>query len=600
MVHAKLLTLLAAATLLTACFDVTRDGINGGQVGFLCRSADDCVEGFGCNIPANSPDGLGVCQKATSSQCYDGDSDGFFAGIGCESVDRADCDDTNPQVSPGGVEVCNGIDDNCDGEIDANVAADGSVNPMADGERYRECPKQIGICSGARVECTDGAFPACVTGNGYPANFEPNETSCDGIDNDCDAAADEDCECVPGSVSTCVYTVLRDDVERTAVGQCERGLQFCINGVRSECLAAPAVANAGALVDCSADRSVCGAGSFCVDEALEPNEDLADGCERVCGAGEIPAEDNCVLNAAATTCTRSVCRTTQDAGACTDDAGCDNGFACVQAVCRRINVAPTDELCNGLDDNCDGMVDNKTGISGAEVCSQCPFNMVKVEAVTPSGAAADVCVDLYEASRPDATSDDQGQFGYHAQSVAGVLPWTGVTAEEATAACQGEDYYDYFKPGPRPIKSKRLCSYFEYEQACGGVNGDPNSDYAYPYSTSRAGDQFVAGACNDASSADGLQPTGTSTCGFDFQTAAGDIVTTYDMVGNAAEWVRGPGSNLIAGGSYLETPSAATRTRSGSPTRSGPVLSCTDLSLAPAAADSAEDIGFRCCTAVTP
>ena len=113
---------------------------------------------------------------------------------------------------------------------------------------------------------------------------------CDGIDNDCDAAADEDCECVPGSVSTCVYTVLRDDVERTAVGQCERGLQFCINGVRSGCLAAPAVASGGALIDCSADRAVCGAGSFCVDEALEPNEDLADGCERVCAAGEIPAE----------------------------------------------------------------------------------------------------------------------------------------------------------------------------------------------------------------------------------------------------------------------------------------------------------------------
>ena len=59
-------------------------------------------------------------------------------------------------------------------------------------------------------------------------------------------------------------------------------------------------------------------------------------------------------------------------------------------------------------------------------------------------------------------------------------------------------------------------------------------------------------------------------------------------------------SSEILASSYLETPSAATRTRSGSPTRSGPVLSCTDLSLAPAAADSAEDIGFRCCTAVTP
>jgi uncharacterized delta-60 repeat protein len=60
--------------------------------------------------------------------CYaDGDGDGFGAGnpipgnapcSGALKILGTDCDDTNPAVRPGGTEVCNGIDDDCDSVID--------------------------------------------------------------------------------------------------------------------------------------------------------------------------------------------------------------------------------------------------------------------------------------------------------------------------------------------------------------------------------------------------------------------------------------------------------------------------------------------------
>ncbi len=61
-----------------------------------------------------------------SGPCVDRDGDGY--GSGCAA--GPDCDDTNREIHPGAMELCDGLDDNCDGRNDGD-GADGGVDPLA-------------------------------------------------------------------------------------------------------------------------------------------------------------------------------------------------------------------------------------------------------------------------------------------------------------------------------------------------------------------------------------------------------------------------------------------------------------------------------------
>ncbi|MEW6714269.1 MAG: DUF2341 domain-containing protein [Nitrospirota bacterium] len=107
-------------------------------------------------------------------QCTDSDSDGYAAEGGpCGEID---CNDSNPAIHPGATEICDGVDNDCDQQIDDDLTA-----PLND--------LQAGVCSGSVKTCngTGGWM------NNYNsiANYESAEITCDALDNDCDDETDE-------------------------------------------------------------------------------------------------------------------------------------------------------------------------------------------------------------------------------------------------------------------------------------------------------------------------------------------------------------------------------------------------------------------------
>jgi hypothetical protein len=567
-------------------------GVDEG-FGFSCASDDDCVPGFFCAGLDQLQDGeTGRCvsDDAPGTGCVDNDNDSFFA-IGCTEVaaNQLDCDDNNAEINPGAEEICDGIDNNCNcdrtsGDTNADQVVCGSDDDGVDEDLPpRNCALRAGVCAGASIECINGTYPIaqCDQFGAYPDTFERgDETLCDGLDNNCDGQVDEgDCDCQLDNLAA------RECGRDT--GSCTRGITVCEEDAsRSTCLSA--IAN----YVCE-DGTACVPGSDCDDDSLCAPETCT--ADEDCTAQENgycveelvnvveSIYDSCAPGSSERNCPRSVCRYLEGIDSCTTSEDCDTDQVCIAGACQVGNIAPlATDICNGIDDDCDGTIDSP---GPRNPCGQCPYNSLLANVNNRSQPF--ICIDRYEASRPDATATDAGSFDLYSTSEVGVIPWTGLSSDDANTACSGRPYNDAVGiTGRLAIATKRLCNSTEWQQGCGGIAG---LNRLYPYADTTSQDDFQEGTCIDGSrGVEGPQRTGTATeCCYAPNESFPDS-PTCDMVGNVAEWVRSPGQlPVLAGGSYQDTDPGILSCGNGTSYQAAPDVDSFD---------GLDTIGFRCCT----
>ncbi|HRI63790.1 MAG TPA: MopE-related protein, partial [Polyangium sp.] len=355
-------------------------------------------------------------------------------GTGACHVSVNNCANGNPQMCvPGnpGTETCNGIDDDCDIDVDEDLGT-------------TSCG--VGACLATVPACTSGQPTPCVPGM-------PSPEACDGIDNDCNGAVDNGnpggggpcmtgnmgvCaagtnQCVGGQI-VCAQTTTSspevcDNLDNdcngtvddnpaqvgtpcmtTLPGVCTAGTRACTNGMLvcvSNTMASPEVCdnldndcdgqlddgnpgggmncNTGNLGICAAGSTNCVNGQIVCNQNTAPNVELCDNLDNDCNG---VVDDN--AQQVGTPCT------TGQPGVCSAGTrACMNGML----VCNR-NVNPSGETCDNLDNDCDGMVDDdpatvgdpcNTGLQG--VCAAgtkvCSNGMISCSQTTQ--ASPEVC-----------------------------------------------------------------------------------------------------------------------------------------------------------------------------------------------------------------
>jgi hypothetical protein len=171
------------------CFDRDDDGV------ITCLGARGDCNDFSANI-TTTWQGEEVCD-GEDDDCdgriddgvgfytdEDGDGYGPEESVHCDkrqgdTREPGDCDDTNPNAHPGAVEVCDGVDNDCGGQVDEGLVG----YPDADGDGYGD--NDLPECGGGDTlvggDCDDAnalAFPGAVE-------------VCNGADDDCDGESDE-------------------------------------------------------------------------------------------------------------------------------------------------------------------------------------------------------------------------------------------------------------------------------------------------------------------------------------------------------------------------------------------------------------------------
>ena len=299
----------------------------------LCNGMDDDCDG----LIDDEDDSL--VQNSAPTWYMDADGDGY--GVDVVSVQACvapsgyvatsdDCDDDNATVFPGADEYCNGIDDDCDGDIDEDtVDAETRWYPDADGDGYGDPGEVLIQCN----QPTGYVLDATDCDDADPSTYPGSTEYCDGTDNDCDGLVDED-DAVDGATWYADGDGDGYGDAATSSYACYQPSGYVLDD--TDCDDADAAQHPGAYEYCNGEDDDCD-GVIDEDDAVDVVTWYADSDGDSYGDA---ADSQLDCN--------------EPSGYVLDDTDCDDTDAAV--------FPSADEYCNGYDDDCDGFIDEDDAV----------------------------------------------------------------------------------------------------------------------------------------------------------------------------------------------------------------------------------------------
>ncbi len=332
-----------SCTMNTTC----SNGTCGGGTAYSCDdgimcTVDSCDGSGGCNPSVLANDACfinNICYKAGDEK----------PGVPCEACDPSRDKYAWTDLSLGAVEICNGVDDGCDGTTDPEGSL-GCVNYYRDNDI-----DGVGQTSDFKCLCQPNEiYRATVSGDcddNEPQVYAGRQEVCDGLDNDCDGVTDGE--------NTLGCQVFFYD---------EDGDTWGIDSL-AKCLCSPTghftSLNSG---DCDDTRTAVNPAMTEVCNALD------DDCD---GRTDPPSSPGCIAYYLDTdsdgfgdpTVTRCLCAPTTEFHVL-NNTDCNDLDGMVSPIGT--------ETCNGIDDDCSGTADD------APLTQLCPHNPEDIQHATVS------------------------------------------------------------------------------------------------------------------------------------------------------------------------------------------------------------------------